>query len=284
MKRLDIHLAKFSGGYSRSLLQKYIKEEGVSINEKIIRKPHFPVKDSDKVFFSPDDIVCFLSKFQQAAEEPVGPKKFPVIFENEELLVVNKPPNIDVAKIAQNLGSSLALVHRLDKGTSGVLVLAKNPVALAALQAKWQNREVSKEYVALVKGGLPRKGRIEAPISRSFRDRKKMAVSRGLRSRDSITEFTVVKDFGEVMLVSVHPLTGRTHQIRVHFASIKHSVVGDPIYGDRKLNAKYAPLGLSRQFLHAAKLSLTDPFHGKKQFIFEAPLSMDLQAVLDGLG
>lgn len=282
-QRLDVFLAKVAEGYSRSLLQKFIKTEGVVVHGKRILKPHFLLRNEVDIAFSLASLETFLKKHSSPPLVASKQPSFSFIFENADFIVLNKPPHFDVQEILEQLNGSFSLVHRLDKGTSGLLVIAKNPVSLANLQAKWRERLVQKEYLALVKGGLSKEGRIEAKIARSFRDRKRMVVSSGQKSRDAVTEFSVLEDFGDVMLVAVRPITGRTHQIRVHFASIKHPVIGDATYGDKKLNVAYEKFGLTRQFLHASRLTFPDPKDAKQKLSFKAPLGTDLEQILSVL-
>ncbi|MBI2638406.1 RluA family pseudouridine synthase [Candidatus Peregrinibacteria bacterium] len=207
-----------------------------------------------------------------------------VIFEDKNFCVIEKPAGVITETLAEDGAVFVKPVHRLDKDTSGILVMAKSESALAKLSAQWKARRVEKTYTVLVKGVFDVKaGRIEAPIARSFKDRKKMAVSNRPGSREASTDFCVKKSFGDVSLLSAFPLTGRTHQIRVHFASIGHPVVGDAVYGDAKLNVRFQKkFGLKRQFLHASKLMLDHPTT-KKRITFRSPLPSDLAPVFKSL-
>jgi 23S rRNA pseudouridine1911/1915/1917 synthase len=169
------------------------------------------------------------------------------------------------------------LVHRLDKDTSGLIVLAKNDAAQHSLQEQFQNRETHKTYLALVDGhpSTP-EGRIEAPIGRDPRERKRMAVV-PRRGRAAVTEYRTLETFEDHALLEVDIHTGRTHQIRVHLAFIGCPVVADTVYGRRK-----PTLPLARQFLHAARLGLRLPGEAEPR-TFTAPLPADLQRVLDDL-
>ncbi len=215
-----------------------------------------------------------------------------VIFEDRNFLIIEKPAGIVTEMLfvgpsfSEGGAAFIKPVHRLDKDTSGILAVAKTESALAKLAAQWKARTVEKTYTVLVKGVFEvKRGRIEAPIARSFKDRKKMAVSNRPGSREASTDFCVKRNFGDVSLGDVSlleafPLTGRTHQIRVHFASIGHPVVGDRVYGDAKLNARFQKkFGLKRQFLHASRLALDHPAT-KKRMAFRSPLPSDLAGVL----
>jgi 23S rRNA pseudouridine1911/1915/1917 synthase len=174
------------------------------------------------------------------------------------------------------------IVHRLDRDTSGLILVAKRDKVRRALQQQFKERKVHKAYTALLNGHLqPAFGRVEAPIGRDPQHRQRMAVEAG--GREAITEYHVLEQFahqvgpqaGDYSLVEAEPLTGRTHQIRVHFASIGHPVVGDSVYGRRR-----SGLAVPRQFLHARKLGFKHPVTGQRVQL-EAPLALDLVPVLE---
>jgi 23S rRNA pseudouridine1911/1915/1917 synthase len=180
------------------------------------------------------------------------------------------------------------IVHRLDKGTSGLMVVAKTELAHENLADQFRAREVFKSYVALVHGQVEKKtGQIDQPIARDPRNRTRMAVVRG--GRPALSIYRVRKRFERFTLLNVELKTGRTHQIRVHLAWIKHPVVGDEVYGggrdktvpDHKLRSEIARIG--RQFLHAEQLGFSHPRTGE-ELRFTAPLPTELQALLDALG
>jgi len=169
-------------------------------------------------------------------------------------------------------------VHRLDKETSGLIVVAKNDGAHRELQRQFKDRTVAKKYWALLDGHLPTDtGRIEVALGRDLRDRKRMAVMPDERGRAAITEYRVIEKFPRHTLVEARLITGRTHQIRVHFAYLHCPIVGDTVYGRRK-----ASLPVGRQFLHAAQLTFTLP-NSERQETFNAPLPDDLQRILEAL-
>ena len=170
------------------------------------------------------------------------------------------------------------VVHRLDKDTSGLILLAKNDAAHHELQQQFKDRSVEKVYLALVDGQPPTSsGRIEAHIGRDPRHRKRMAVVHSRKGREAITIYNTIESFSEHSLLEVHPKTGRTHQIRVHLAYIKCPVVGDREYGRKR-----PTLPIKRQFLHAGRLTIRLPGEATSRG-FEAPLPPDLEAVLDYL-
>jgi 23S rRNA pseudouridine1911/1915/1917 synthase len=229
-------------------------------------------------------------------EISLAPEAIPlaILYQDADLVVVDKPAGLTVhpapghpggtlvnALLAacpdlQGIGGTLrpGIVHRLDKDTSGLIVVAKNDRAMRALQAQLKAREVHKMYLALVTGvPKPAEGQIEAPIGRSTRNRKKMAVVDG--GRESTTRYRTREIIGgKQALLEAEPVTGRTHQIRVHLAAIGHPIVGDALYG------KPSPV-VGRQFLHAAKLGFRMP--GGREIEFESPLPPDLRRALETL-
>jgi 23S rRNA pseudouridine1911/1915/1917 synthase len=227
----------------------------------------------------------------QIQQTPVGP--IDIIYEDEHVLVINKPAGISMhkinpederttvhdlfkAKLAGNDPLRGGIVHRLDKDTSGVVIMAKDISSLEFLQSQFSDRLVEKSYLALVWGKLPHpKARIELPIARSSKSPTAMVIRPG--GKMSLSEYELVSEYHGFSLIRVRIHTGRTHQIRVQFAHMGHPVVGDNMYGSRPL-----PKGLSRQFLHAERLALTLPGQDS-QSVFEAPLPNDLKTFLEGL-
>lgn len=168
------------------------------------------------------------------------------------------------------------IVHRLDKDTSGVLIVAKNDKAHIDLSEQIKNRTTKKIYIALVRGNIEEnEGVIKMPIARDTKDRKKMAVSG--KGKEAITDFKVLKRYGDFTLVEIRIETGRTHQIRVHFAEIKHPVIGDTVYSNGK-----NPFGVVGQMLHAKSIEFMHPI-SKKNMKIEAPLPKYFEEVLDKL-
>jgi 23S rRNA pseudouridine1911/1915/1917 synthase len=214
------------------------------------------------------------------------PPPFTIAYQDDDLLVIDKAPGLVVhparghreGTLAQLLGPLAAggeegragIVHRLDRNTSGLLVVSRSDEAHRLLQAALAERRIEREYIALVEGRPPaRSGTIEAPIGRDPRVRTKMAIG-GINPREARTHFTLERALPETTLLRLHLDTGRTHQIRVHLRAIGHPVCGDPEYGTPGL------LGLERQFLHAARLSFEHPFTGVPVEVL-SPLPADLQ-------
>jgi 23S rRNA pseudouridine1911/1915/1917 synthase len=221
-----------------------------------------------------------------------------IIFENEDLMVVNKPAGMVVHPAAGHYSGTLVhaalahapelegiggehrpgVVHRLDKETSGLIVMAKNDRAHRWLQEQFRSRAVEKVYLALVDGHPPTpEGRIEAPVGRDPHQRKQMAVVALAKGRQAVSEYHTLETFPNHTLLEVFPMTGRTHQIRLHLAFIGCSIVGDVTYG------RHTPtLPLERHFLHAARLTITLPKETTPR-LFEAPLPQELETVLQNL-
>jgi 23S rRNA pseudouridine1911/1915/1917 synthase len=289
-QRLDKFLVEQLPQFSRARLQALIKAGHVRVNGRAAAKSGQPLLGDEAI-----EIIV-----PPAAPSDLAPENIPldVVFENDDVLIINKPAGMVVHPAAGHASGTLihaalahapqiagvggelrpGLVHRLDKDTSGLIILAKNDAAQNELQQQFQQREIQKTYIALV-DGAPRTptGRIEAPIGRDPRERKRMAVMRAGKGRQAISEYRMLETFEDHTLMEVDIHTGRTHQIRVHLAFIGCPVAGDTVYGKRKPS-----LPLKRQFLHAARLGVRLP--GESQMrTFSAPLPQDLQRVLDGL-
>jgi 23S rRNA pseudouridine1911/1915/1917 synthase len=283
-ERLDKALVAKIPDLSRATVQRLIKKGLVTVNGRV-SKPSYPVEMGDSV------------EVRIPAETPpeVLPEEIPidVVYEDEYLLAVDKPAgmvvhpayghrsgtlvNAILARFPETLDvggpERAGIVHRLDKETSGLILVAKRDATHSALQRLFKRRQVKKFYWALVEGHpSPREGVIDAPIGRDKRNRKRMAIVKsGRRAR---TGYRVKELFNENSLVEVEPETGRTHQIRVHLAWLGCPVVGDKVYGYRRQR-----LLTYRHFLHATKLELTHPVTGAL-LALDAPLPADLAALL----
>jgi 23S rRNA pseudouridine1911/1915/1917 synthase len=251
-QRLDIYISGFFS-ITRSQVQKRIKSGEIKINGKSVNPSKSLVRG---------DIIS-ISEKATVSEKKEAPK-VNIVYENENIIVVDKEAGVVVYPADGHESGTLTdalkdkidihdeerpgVVHRLDKDTSGLIVLAKNKKTLEYLQAEIKNRRFDKKYLVLVWGKVtPQKGIIDIPIQRSEKDRKKMsATSTG---RESLTEYEVVKYYDKMTYLEVKIITGRTHQIRVHFAGIGYPVVGDKTYGK-----KNEDISLNRQFLHAREL------------------------------
>ncbi|MGH2581465.1 MAG: RluA family pseudouridine synthase [Anaerolineales bacterium] len=289
-ERLDRFLSDHNPQHSRARLQALIKGGHVHVDGRILLKAGYTLGGGEVIEL---EIPAVTSTDLIPEDIPLD-----IVFENKDVIVINKSAGLVVHPAAghtqgtlmnavlahspeiEGIGGELrpGLVHRLDKDTSGLIVLAKNEQAQNHLQAQFQSRDVAKTYIALVDGHPPsRVGRIEAPIGRSPADRKRMAVVAAKKGRAARTDYREIERFESHSLLEVQPHTGRTHQIRVHLATIGCPVAGDRVYGRRK-----PTLPLQRQFLHAARLKLTLPGKNSAR-TFEAPLPPDLQSVLETL-
>ncbi len=285
--RLDKILVQSLPEYSRSRLQGLIEDGQVTIDGMLATK-------ASQILTGP----C---RVEVRVPPPIPTETIPenipldIIFENEELLIVNKPAGMVVhpavghpsgtlvnAALAhdpemEGIGGEIrpGLVHRLDKDTSGLILLAKTDAAQRYMQDQFRLRKIEKYYLALVDGKLPTPtGRIEAAVGRDLHDRKRMAVVPLQKGREAVSEYRILELFRDHTLVEVHPITGRTHQIRLHMAFLGCPVTGDRIYG-----RKTSSIPMQRHFLHAARLLVRFP--GEKQLrTFEAPLPPDLNEVL----
>lgn len=285
--RLDKFLVTHFPGQSRARLQDLIKQGRVQVNGQEVTKTGYRLETGYQIVVTIPEIV------------PSGliPENIPldIIFENDDLAVINKAAGMVVHPSAGHATGTLVqaalaalpdlqgingeerpgIVHRLDKMTSGLIVLAKNEQAHRWLQDQFRLRKVNKIYLALVDGRPPTPvGRIEAEIARDPSHRKQMAVVSTGRGRPATTEYRTLEQFDQYTLIEAHPLTGRTHQIRLHLAFLGCPIVGDTIYGKKR-----ATIELNRHFLHAEKLSIVFPGE-KEAHTFEAPLPPELEAVL----
>jgi 23S rRNA pseudouridine1911/1915/1917 synthase len=281
--RLDQFLRNELPEHSRAFLQKLIDDRHVLVNSKPA-KPSYTVRPGDTI------TVTIPPPRPLAAQPEAIP--LTILHEDADLIVINKPAGLVVHPAAGNYAHTLVnallhhcrgqlagiggverpgIVHRLDKGTSGCLVVAKTDAAHQALVAQFKTRGVKKIYRAVCRGAFARpSGVIETLIGRSSHDRKKMS-ARAPRGRPAVTEYRVLRQFADFALVELTIQTGRTHQIRVHMAHIGHPVVGDTVYG----RAGATDISVDRPLLHAYKLGFTHPRTGQL-LEFVAPLPEDI--------
>jgi len=289
-ERLDKFLVGQLQEFSRSRIQGLIAGGFVDVNGRPARKAGQPLEAGDTLTV----------RIPPAAPSGLIPENIPldILFENDELLVVNKPAGMVVHPAAGHAAGTLVnavlgydpdlegiggeerpgVVHRLDKETSGLILLAKNERAHRWLQDQFRLRKVDKTYLALVDGKPPTpSGRVEAPIGRDPKNRKRMAIVPASKGREAVSEYKTLETFAKHTLLEFHPHTGRTHQIRLHCAFLKCPIVGDKVYG-----RKTPSLEIGRHFLHAWRLKITLP-NEKEPRTFDAPLPEELVNVLDSL-
>ena len=295
-ERVDSFLARHIDGWSRARLQRLIEDGDVLVNGNTV-KTSYKLRANDQLEI----------ELTPALSSNFTPENIPIeiVYEDEDLIVVNKPAGMVVHPAAGISSGTLAnalafhfeelstrggavrpgIVHRLDKGTSGLLVVAKTETAHETLADQFRAREVFKSYVALVHGQLEkRNGQIDQPIARDPRNRTRMAIVRG--GRPALSLFRIREAYDRFTLLDVELKTGRTHQIRVHLAWLKHPVVGDEVYGGGRDKTVPHPetrsaIGkLHRQFLHAEQLGFRHPRTGE-QLRFTSPLPAELLNLLE---
>jgi 23S rRNA pseudouridine1911/1915/1917 synthase len=297
--RLDRALAVAVPTLSRERLKTLIRSGAVESGGKPVRDPATKVRGTESL--------------SVAVPEPQPahnvPQEIPltIVFEDEHLLVVDKPAGLVVHPAAGNLDGTLVnallhhcagrlsgiggvarpgIVHRIDKDTSGLLVVAKTDVAHEGLARQFAAHSIDRRYLAMV-SGVPRAshGTVDAPLARSATNRKKIAIVEGKRGKRAVTHWKRIEVLKDAALVECRLETGRTHQVRVHMASLGHALLGDPVYGrSGKSHGKLLKeLGFHRQALHAAELGFTHPVTGRR-LSFSSPMPADMQELFNALG
>lgn len=286
--RLDAYVVSKYSTLSRNMIQSLIEDGNILVNGKA-KKASYKVQMGDSIEIT----------MPEARELNIKPEKIPleVVYEDDDIIVVNKPKGLVVHPANGNPDGTLVnaimdlckgslsgiggeirpgIVHRLDKDTSGLLIVAKNDVAHINMSNQIKDRQVKKIYIALVRGIVGEdEATINMPIGRSTKDRKKMAVRKD--GKEAVTHFKVLKRYSKYTLLEVKIDTGRTHQIRVHMAEIGHPVVGDMVYSNGKNE-----FGVEGQMLHARSLDFKHPVTGKEMHL-EAELPQYFRDVLDRL-
>jgi 23S rRNA pseudouridine1911/1915/1917 synthase len=288
--RLDVAISTMLPAISRTRAQSLIRDGHVRVNSMAAMRPGVRLAAGDRVEV----------RLPPLTPSTLQPESIPldVVFENADVLVVNKPAGMVVHPAAghatgtlvhaalahapdlQGIGGEVrpGVVHRLDRDTSGLILLAKNDDAYHALQQQFKSRTISKTYLAIAEGHPPTKtGKVEAAIGRDPKNRKRMAVVPDSKGRSAVTSYRVREAFQDACLLEVHPETGRTHQIRVHLAFLGCPVAGDRVYGRRRLVVQ-----ATRQMLHAWRLRLVLPGESKPRE-FEAAVPTDFEVVLAAL-
>ncbi|MFB0566563.1 MAG: RluA family pseudouridine synthase [Candidatus Aminicenantaceae bacterium] len=286
-QRLDIYLSEKVRELSRSQIQKAIEEGKARVN-RIEQKSSFRLKDGDRI-----EIEFKLAELVRVESEDLP---LDIIYDDEHFVVIDKPSGMVVHPGAGNKQGTLVnallfhfpglkeigpeerpgIVHRLDKETSGVLVVAKTLKAYSDLKNQFRKRQVEKKYFGLVWGRMPEKeGKIERPIGRHPKHGERISV-KTRKPRAAVTHYKVQEEMGGFSLLEIRPVTGRTHQIRVHLAASGHPIVGDIHYGSRKSKIKYP-----RLFLHAFSLAFFHP-ETKKRIEFSSPMPQELRKLLAG--
>ncbi len=299
--RLDQFITRSVENASRARVKSLVEAGGVEINGRVMLKPGRMVIPGDVVVCTipkppPPDII--------AEDIPLD-----IVFEDESIIIVNKPAGMVTHPAYGNYTGTLVnallyhtrdlstergeeragILHRLDKDTSGLLAVAKTDIAHQYISRQFAAHDIEREYQAIVWGSMPeRRGRVDAPIARHQSDRKKMAIVEG--GKEAVTGYEVIRDFGFMSHIRLRLETGRTHQIRVHMASLRHPILGDPTYGGRRIlygniTARYKQLVndllvlLPRQALHARTLGIRHPLT-REIMRFESPLPEDITTAL----
>lgn len=297
-QRIDRVLAELLPAFSRAKLSQWLKEGKITINGRLF-------KPKDKVLGG--ESIQFIGSLESSSpsNEDNEPEAIPlsIVYEDEALIVIDKPAGLVVHPGAGNAKHTLVnallhhaplqhlpragIVHRLDKDTTGLLLIAKTLKSHTALVRQMQQRAIHRRYLALVYGHVIAGGVIDTYFGRHPRNRLKMAVCQ--QGRQAITHYSIKTHYSAYTLLDVELLTGRTHQIRVHMAHINHPIVGDPLYGgrlrypkDASEDLRFILEGFKRQALHARKLSFIHP-ETNKQLSLEAPLPSDFQTLLNAL-
>ncbi len=293
--RLDQALVEMFSGYSRARLQQWIRSGQVTVDARQWRA-------KDKVLGGEQvELVATLTEEVASLPQPIP---LDIVYEDEHLLVVNKPAGLVVHPAAGNHDGTMlnallhhapelvhvpraGIVHRIDKETSGLLVVARNLIAQADLVQQLQERSIEREYEAVALGVMTSGGSVDAPIGRHPVDRKRMAVTR--HGKPAVSHYRVAERFRIHTHIKVHLETGRTHQIRVHMAHIHYPLLGDPVYGGRLRippNSSESLISILRTFrrqaLHAARLALQHPESG--EFMeWRVPLPEDMSTLIKAL-
>lgn len=287
-QRLDLYLVRhLPGSMSRSYLQRLIRQKKILVNGAP-RKSHYKINESDFIEIE----IPKPEKLKPEPENiPIG-----IIFEDNRLMVIDKPAGMVVHPAPGNYSGTLlnallyhnnkfpslaehrlGIVHRLDKDTSGLLIVAKDEAAHSFLSRQFKKRTTDKRYIAIVEGVVQLdNGVISYPIGRHPRDRKRMSV-RFTESKDAVTHYKVLERFKDKTLLEIRPETGRTHQIRIHMAYIGYPVLGDQTYSTKRKNDYIA-----RQALHAAQISFIHPTT-KNLMRFSSPLPEDMKKLIEKL-
>jgi len=288
-KRLDLYLFSILNGYSRSYIQKIVENGFVYINDKIVYKVSLKLKNGDKVFLDLKSFNDYLNINKNIKNPNI--KFIRVLYSNDDFLIIYKPNGIAVHKSViessytlvdwildnlpelNNVGDKLrpSIVHRLDKDTSGLMILAKNNDSYNIFLNMFKNRLISKKYIAIVSGLVKEGGIIDKPITRDLKLGYKMKTA--LVGKNSTTKYLVLKNLKDSTILEVSPISGRTHQIRVHLSSINYPIIGDLVYFK-------ASKFISRQALHAYKLEFE---FKSKYFIFNYDIPLDMQSLINYL-
>jgi 23S rRNA pseudouridine1911/1915/1917 synthase len=297
-KRLDQALAELFPDFSRTLISQWIKDGSVTCNDQVVKKPRYLVSTGDEVS------LATTVESQETWKAEASPTPLPIIKEDPHFLIINKPAEMVVHPGAGNHEHTLinyllhqypelndvprcGVIHRIDKDTTGLIVVARTPLAHQHLTKQLQDRDMKRTYLAICKGHFVSGGTINAAIGRNPNSRLQMSINP--TGRPAVTHYEIMETYRGHSLMRVKLETGRTHQIRVHFTSIHHPLACDPLYGKQQAMPKNLSVPLKealhnfkRQALHAAKLSFAHPVT-KELCEFKAPIPDDLAFLIEAL-
>ncbi|WP_417440733.1 23S rRNA pseudouridine(955/2504/2580) synthase RluC [Idiomarina sp.] len=293
-QRIDNFLIAQLRGVPKSLVYRIVRKGEVRANKKRI-KPDYKLKEGDLIRIPPVK-VSERPDLPSANLEQVAALEHAILYEDDALMLINKPSGVAVhggsglqfgliegLRALRPKEKSLELVHRIDRDTSGLLLVAKKRSVLRSLHEQLRNKEMNKQYLALVRGQWQKRVRsVEAPLKKNTLKSGERIVRVDAEGKASLTRFRIQQRYKEGTLVEASPVTGRTHQIRVHALHAGHPIAKDPKYGDTDFDNTMAGLGLNRLFLHAWQLRFLHPVTGK-EVAFEAPLDENLQQTLKQL-
>ena len=291
--RIDNYLMRVLKGVPKSMIYRILRKGEVRVNKKRA-KPELKLKTNDEIRIPPIRVTQAPVILPSTKLDKVSSLKDAVLYENDGLIVINKPAFMPVhggSGVAYGLIEALRalrpearyleLAHRLDRDTSGCIKKNKKRSTLRALHEQFREKDMQKQYLALVCGSFSNRiKRVDAPLLKNTLSsgERFVRVDEAL-GKPSVTDFNVREKFKDLTLVEAYPRTGRTHQIRVHLAYKKHPILGDDKYGDREYDKVYKELGLTRMFLHAEKITFTDPVINK-DITITAPLPKELSNLL----
>lgn len=293
-QRIDNFLIAQLRGVPKSLVYRIVRKGEVRANKKRI-KPDYKLKEGDLIRIPPVK-VSERPDLPSANLEQVAALEHAILYEDDALMLINKPSGVAVhggsglqfgliegLRALRPKEKSLELVHRIDRDTSGLLLVAKKRSVLRSLHEQLRNKEMNKQYLALVRGQWQKRVRsVEAPLKKNTLKSGERIVRVDAEGKASLTRFRIQQRYKEGTLVEASPVTGRTHQIRVHALHAGHPIAKDPKYGDADFDNTMSGLGLNRLFLHAWQLRFLHPVTGK-EVAFEAPLDENLQQTLKQL-
>lgn len=294
--RIDNFLIRVLKGVPKSMIYRILRKGEVRVNKKRI-KPEYKLQAGDEIRIPPLRMSEAKVVLPSANLDSVSALKDAVLYENDGLMVINKPcfmpvhggsgVSYGVIEALRSIRPELhflELAHRLDRETSGCLIVAKKRSVLRQLHEQFREKNMQKQYLALVRGVFSKRiTTVRAPLAKNvLMSGERVVRVDEVNGKPSVTDFKIRENFRDVTLVEAYPHTGRTHQIRVHLAYRSHPILGDDKYGDREFDRRFEALGLDRMFLHAEHITFTDPVINREITVY-APLPGDLENLLSNI-